>query len=55
MNSTKDKNQLHIYCTDELRYKLEVLAAANDRTLTAEVRILIANAYEEHVKNNLKR
>jgi len=49
--------QIHIYCTDELREKLRILSEANDRTMSRQVQALINKAYDEYVKaakNNLK-
>lgn len=52
-----DKKQMHIYCTDDMRNKLEALASANERSMSSQVQVLINKAYAELMqqsKNNLK-
>lgn len=39
------KDNLHIYCPDTIRKKLHKLAEANHRSMSAEVQMLIDEAY----------
>ena len=56
----KTQQAIHIYCTDKLRAKLQILAAANNRTMSAQVQHMIKQAFELHlveqtrIKNELK-
>lgn len=54
----KNLNTLHVYLTDGVKEKLQKLAEADRRSLSAEVQVLIEQAYEnliEQNKINLKR
>lgn len=54
----KNLNTLHIYCTDGVKEKLEKLAEADRRSLSAEVQMLIEQAYAAFIsksKDDLKR
>ena len=45
----RNNEALHIYCLPSVRSKLEKLAAYNQRSLSAEVKFLIEQAFVEHV------
>lgn len=55
---SKPSNTLHIYLADGMKEKLQALADADRRSLSAEVQELIDQAYAEHIqqtKDELKR
>ena len=54
MKTMKTREAIHIYCTDKLRVKLQILAAAHDRTMSAEVQHMIKEAFEIHLANQTK-
>lgn len=52
----KPKAQIHIYCTDEIRDKLQALADLDDRpSMSYTVIKLIEDAYKKHFKNNQQK
>ena len=50
----KTTDTLHIYCTPGIREKLEKMAAANKRSMSAEVQVLIERAFENQFKKTMK-
>lgn len=56
----KTQQAIHIYCTDKLRVKLQILADSHRRSMSAEVQAMIDEAYAKHIaeqtriKNELK-
>lgn len=52
----KPKAQIHIYCTDEIRDKLQALADLDDRpSMSYTVIKLIEDAYKKHFKTNQQK
>jgi hypothetical protein len=43
--------QIHIYCTPELREKLRKIAEADNRSMTKQMEVLIEKAYSEFLIN----
>lgn len=48
------KDTIHIYCTQKLRVKLQILAGAHHRTMSAEVQDLIDKAYKLYLSEQTK-
>lgn len=42
---------LHLYCLPGIRFKLERMAQAHHRSLSAEVQVLIEKAFQEYTKD----
>ena len=47
-------DNIHVYCSPELKEKLRKLADANMRSLSAEVQMLIEQAFATHSKKQSK-
>jgi len=51
----KTQNAIHIYCTEKIRAKLQILAGANHRTMSSEVQALIEQAFKLYIDQSTKK
>jgi len=54
MKDMKTSNTIHIYCDEKLRTKLQILADANNRTMSAQVQYMIKQAFETYLREQTR-